>query len=933
MRLLARREVELTRRGERFLNQALFQDFQGRTLESIKARRRIASYKQLVNNLMEEIEEQAPSVDNAEEEQEVLGDFRQAISEYLLSLPELTGNDFRATELQNICNRLNDAGNVQDVIDRLTLYLRAVFPVRAQRRGIPDRDRRETVQSKRQVRRAEYARVQDLWKKNRSKCIRMLLDDVVNVRTPPKEDMVAYWERVMQGGTNVSPGSDTKQPTIVALWAPIAAIEIRKAFPANTTSAGPDGLTARALRKVPLEILVRVFNIIMWCGKAPTHLLESITSLIPKKSNAHQPGDFRPITVSSVLIRAFHKILATRMAAEIRLDQRQRAFRPTDGCSDNVFLLDLILKHHHRKHKSLFVASLDVAKAFDSVSHTAIRETLAEMGLPQEMVRYIMNIYAESTTRLCCGSWTSDTIKPTCGVKQGDPMSPIIFNMVFDRMLRKLPTDVGAKVGDLEINAAAFADDLLLFASTPMGLQRLLDTSMGFLEKCGLQVNTTKCMTIALRNVPHEKKTVVDRSAVFLRGDNILPSLKRSDEWQYLGVPFTPEGRAKVNVTQGLRVSLEKLTKAPLKPQQRLYILRTVIQPGLYHKLELGDVCLSIMRKCDKMMRAEIRRWLNLPADTPNAYFHATIRDGGLGISSLRWNVPLRRLGRLRKLPLAEEGAAQAPGAFLQKEIAKCEDRLRDQDQIITSQAGINVRWAQLLYNKVDGMGLRGSAEVPQQHTWIGEGTRFLTGRDYLQSCKLRINALPTKSRVARGRPKERNCRAGCGAAETLNHILQRCHRTHGTRVRRHDAVVSYLNKICTNRGHETEMEPRFQTEAGLRKPDLVVKLGVTAVVVDAQVVNDQVNLDYAHTAKQDYYKNLERAVKTKYGVESVVFTSATLSWRGLWSRKSAGSLVELGILRKGQLKVLSSRVIIGGLACFHLFNKATGVRPRTGVG
>lgn len=149
-----------------------------------------------------------------------------------------------------------------------------------------------------------------------------------------------------------------------------------------------DGLSARLLRRVPYGILVRILNIILWCGRVSTHLLESTTTLIPKKSNAHLPSDFRPITVSSVIIRTLHKILATRLANIIEFDQRQRAFRPTDGCSDNVFLLDMLLQQKHKQHKPLFMASLNMAKTFGSVSHQTISEALNVKGVPLPMIDY-----------------------------------------------------------------------------------------------------------------------------------------------------------------------------------------------------------------------------------------------------------------------------------------------------------------------------------------------------------------------------------------------------------------------------------------------------------------------------------------------------------------------------------------------------------------
>jgi len=93
-------------------------------------------------------------------------------------------------------------------------------------------------------------------------------------------------------------------------------------------------------------------------------------------------------------------------------------------------------------------------------------------------------------------------------------MSPTIFNMIIDGLLNRLLKDIEARIGEMVVNAAVLADDMLLFASTPMGLQKLIDLTTDFLGKCGLKVNTAKCMTISLRNVPHEKK--IDRETVFI---------------------------------------------------------------------------------------------------------------------------------------------------------------------------------------------------------------------------------------------------------------------------------------------------------------------------------------------------------------------------------------------------------------------------------
>lgn len=278
-------------------------------------------------------------------------------------------------------------------------------------------------------------------------------------------------------------------------------------------------------------------------------------------------------------------------------------------------------------------------------------------------------------------------------------------------------------------------------------------------------------------------------------------------------------------------------------------------------------------------------------------------------------------------MSLANVQARGTPGAFLNQEIAKCTIRLRDGQASLESKADIEAWWANRLYSAIDGIGLKEAAKSPQQNDWVSDGTKFLSGKDYLQTCRLRINALPTRSRTTRGRPDDRMCRGECNRVETLNHVLQQCHRTHGPRTKRHDAVVAYVVRSLQRAEYEVWVEPKFKTLDGVRKPDIVTRRGVHGMVIDAQVINDQYDLWEAHKNKIKYYRNLENDIKSRYEVHNV--TSATLSWRGLWSEASAISLLDLGVIRKRELKILSTRVIVGGLCAFYQFGKTTMIEIR----
>ncbi|CAL7932986.1 unnamed protein product [Xylocopa violacea] len=440
------------------------------------------------------------------------------------------------------------------------------------------------------------------------------------------------------------------------------------------------------------------------------------------------------------------------------------------------------------------------------------------------------------------------------------------------QLLRSIPKEIGVDVSGEHHNALAFADDLVLVASTPQGLQQTLDLTTDYLAQCGLAINTGKSFTVAIRNVPHLKKSVVDSKVRFRCAGALLPAMRREDEWKYLGVPFTPEGRVTCNPEQQLQEAIAKLSRAALKPQQRLFALRVMVLPSLYHVLTLGSTNLSRLKKVDNLVRGAARKWLALPHDVVNAYFHANAKDGGLSIPSMRWLMPLRRKERLEALA---KGGPE-PLSFLAQEIEKARRRLKDGRLELDHRDRIEKRWANLLHSSVDGKALSESRKVLMQNQWVLEGTR-------------------------------------------------------------HNAIAAYVKRALAKKYENVVEEPHIKTPSGLRKPDLVAMRENTVLVVDAQVVGEQSDLARAHEAKKTYYReSIHRELVEKYNTSDIKYTSVTISCRGIWSKQSAEDLIDLKVLNKKDLKVLSSRALIGGLNAYWMFGKTTARRsktPRVGIG
>lgn len=953
-RTLADAEASLIVSGEfdaTRVNQQLHGIVAGRSFAAVKERRRREDHKTLVGALVVEKRGQGGIVSpagerprpdgamGAQEDPPIPQDQVHEVQQRLLSFAQdlrgvgvaeqgssCFGSSILDRGIDELCRR-RDIPSDQirrlaiEVVEEHATYLmaggdalgvrRAASPLpgmRTQRAARPNNLPPETVStSSKALRKVRYKKCQYLYHSNIKSAADHVLSGnwAVGTQEVSGDLLLPFWRSLFEN----NPHHDDR-PIVqndLSRWnlvEPITINEISKARRSTSKSApGPDKLDLNCLKSIPEAILAKVYNLWLIAEHLPMAYRKSRTTLIPKVPNPVHPKEYRPISVSSHLVRLFNKILAQRLSRSIPISQRQKAFRPVDGCQENLSILDAVLHQAHSLKSEVYLGFLDLAKAFDSVSHDTVRRVLVDRGVPSSLVGYIMSTYKDSTTMLTVQGKELGNVELNKGVKQGDPLSPCLFNLILDEVIRSVRArPCGVPIGEETASILAFADDLVLIASTPEGLQNNVDLSLGILRSGGLQANPGKCRAFSLGLDRHAKKWFVSRKTFLVDGQEVSAA-GPEESYKYLGILVGADGK-RCSYGSILEDGLREIRRAPLKPQQRLFILCNHLIPKLIHRLVLGKVYRTQLERMDTAVRVAAKSWLRIPSDCPDALLYARTQDGGLGIPVLSNLTVLLRQRRMDKLLAVEDPlvrSAVVSGSFFMDQrywsrpasVRGVQCRTKDE---------CHTCWRESLGRSADGKGIYSQARaVPKLHTWLSRGGRFLSGSDFIRAVGVRCATLNTPLRGSRGRPANSGLCTMCAVPASLGHISQTCPKTHGVRCARHNNLLGFLEGKLLQKGYKVLVEPRVPLGSTYRKPDLVVwkeENNASADIIDVQVVADTFPLSRAHDRKVEKYDipQIIRGVSTLTGCPSVAVSSATVSWRGCWAAESAETLRRLGI-------------------------------------
>ena len=186
-------------------------------------------------------------------------------------------------------------------------------------------------------------------------------------------------------------------------------------------------------------------------------------------------SNYRGVSLLSVAGKWFGKVLNTKLrdCTERRDMEKQGGFRAKRSCVDQVFTLRQVMEKAIEKRRELFVAFIDLEKAYDRVNRVKLWETLRQAQVGEGLVRAVQSLYMECEARVKVGKKQSEWFNVDQGVRQGSTLSPWLFNVFLDTIVKEAREGFveGVRLGNEIVDVLLVADDMVLVADSEESLQ------------------------------------------------------------------------------------------------------------------------------------------------------------------------------------------------------------------------------------------------------------------------------------------------------------------------------------------------------------------------------------------------------------------------------------------------------------------------------
>lgn len=412
----------------------------------------------------------------------------------------------------------------------------------------------------------------------------------------------------------------------------------------NAKAPGEDDLSAEIYKYASFNFkrrLLKFYNNIWKTERIPEEFRNAVVVPIFKKGDMTKPENYRGISLLNTCYKIYAKILAKKTSefAEGKMLECQNGFRGGRSCTDASFTVKLLIEKKIEHNQELHMCFIDLEKAYDNVNRRILFETLQEYEVPKKLSRMIENLYQKTKIKVKIGEKISNYISINKGVRQGCPLSCVLFNIYMDKIIREWTkeTPKGVQLAENKfLETILFADDQVILAENEDDLQRNVYKLEKVTKMFDMKISSAKTKTLAFRG----KEPV--RSKIVING-KIIEQVRN---FKYLGVEISYDGETDIQSKLGKFLKVTGLINRTLRANKtrretRIKVYNTLAIPMLTYGSEVWA-----LRKTDKrrLEAAEMRFMRQTAGVTLRDKKRSTEIRNLLGVTSV-----VQRVKRYRK--------------------------------------------------------------------------------------------------------------------------------------------------------------------------------------------------------------------------------------------------------------------------------------------
>jgi len=395
------------------------------------------------------------------------------------------------------------------------------------------------------------------------------------------------------------------------------------------------------------DILQRIWE----SEEAPSVWKTGLIVKLPKKGNLANCNNWRGIMLLPVTSKILSRVILNRISTTVdpHLRKEQAGFRKGRSCADQIFTLRQIMEQSNEWNSTVYVNFIDFTKAFDSVNRPALWKILSHYGIPEKLISIIKLLYVDFSARVICGPSLTEDFNIKTGVKQGCLLSPLLFSLCVDWIMKETTRDVKRGLSwtfTETLEDLDFADDIALLSHRHQDMQAKTNDMASTGKQLGLNINVSKTKIMKINALSEEPITI---------NSEIIEEVQ---EFVYLGSKLSTEGnsevdvRARISKARGVFAALRNIWKSTkISTNTKLRIFKSNVLGVLLYGAESWKVTKNITSKLDVFQTRCLRRILRIfwPNTISNEELHKMTNTSPISqeIRKRRW----RWTGHVLRMP------------------------------------------------------------------------------------------------------------------------------------------------------------------------------------------------------------------------------------------------------------------------------------------